>query len=143
ATSIDSLLFEISVLLTEERRLRWQKTVGCRQSGEGRATLRVPEKVWESAQRSSYRRTPFLPGALLLGVSPRNKGQFVCLDARTGAQAWAGDSRQGENAAIVKAGEKLFSLTTDAELIVSRISSNGLELLKRYTVAGSPTWAHT
>jgi outer membrane protein assembly factor BamB len=102
----------------------------------------VPEKVWENSEISFYMSTPVLHGDLLLGMSTRNKGQFVCLDARTGAQAWAGDSRQGENAAIVKAGEKLFSLTTDAELIVSRITSNGLEPLKRYTVAASPTWAH-
>lgn len=102
----------------------------------------VPERVWENSEISFYMSTPVLHGDLLLGMSNRNKGQFVCLDARTGAQVWAGDSRQGENAAIVKAGEKLFSLTTDAQLIVSRITSNGLEPLKRYTVAASPTWAH-
>jgi outer membrane protein assembly factor BamB len=100
------------------------------------------EKVWENSEISFYMSTPVLHENLLLGMSNRTKGQFVCLDARTGAQIWAGDSRQGENAAIVKGGEKLFSLTTDAELIVSRITSNGLEPLKRYTVAGSPTWAH-
>jgi outer membrane protein assembly factor BamB len=102
----------------------------------------TPEKVWENAEISFYMSTPVLHGDLLFGMSNRNRGQFVCLDARTGAQVWAGESRQGENAAIVKAGERLFSLTTDAELIVSRMTSSGVELLKRYTVAGSPTWAH-
>jgi outer membrane protein assembly factor BamB len=102
----------------------------------------TPETVWENSEISFYMSTPVLHGDLLLGMSNRNKGQFVCLNALTGVQVWAGDTRQGENAALVKAGEKLFSLMTDAELIVSRITASGLEPLKRYTVAGSPTWAH-
>jgi outer membrane protein assembly factor BamB len=115
-------------------------TVAFRLTRKGSAW--TPEKVWENSEISFYMSTPVLHGDLLLGMSNRNKGQFVCLDAHTGAQVWAGDSRQGENAAIVKAEEKLFSLTSDGELIVTRITSSGLELLKRYTVASSPTWAH-
>jgi hypothetical protein len=43
--------------------------------------------------------------------------------------------------AILTAGDKLFLLTSDAELIVAKASATAFEQLRRYTVAGSPTWA--
>jgi hypothetical protein len=36
----------------------------------------------------------------------------------------------------------LFFLTNDAELLVVRKSGKGFELLRKYSVADSPTWAH-
>jgi outer membrane protein assembly factor BamB len=100
------------------------------------------EKVWENPQISMYMNSPVLSGDLLFGLSHRNKGQFFCLDARTGATLWTSDGRQGENAAMVSAGDVLFLLTNDAELIVARKSAKGFEPIRRYTVAESPTWAH-
>jgi outer membrane protein assembly factor BamB len=102
----------------------------------------TPEKVWENPEVSFYMNTPVVHGDLLLGLSHRNKGQFVWLDARTGEKRWAGEGRQGENAAVVKGGDSFFLLTTDSELIVGRMSGKGFEPLHRYTVATSPTWAH-
>ena len=45
------------------------------------------------------------------------------------------------NSAVVKAGELLFLLNDDAELIVAKASRAGFESLKRYVVADSATWA--
>jgi hypothetical protein len=43
---------------------------------------------------------------------------------------------------MISAGNVLFLLTNDAELIVARKSAKGFEPIRRYTVAESPTWAH-
>ena len=89
-----------------------------------------------------YMSSPVLSGDLLFGFSHKNKGQFFCLDARTGATRWIGETRQGDNAAPVLAGQWLLLLKDDAELIVARAGADGLKPERRYTVADSPTWAH-
>ena len=89
-----------------------------------------------------YMNSPVVSGDLLFGFSHRNKGQFFCLDGRTGATLWTSQGRQGENAAILIAGDVLFLLTNDAELIIARKHAGKFEPLRRYSVAQSPTWAH-
>ena len=42
---------------------------------------------------------------------------------------------------IIDAGDALFCLTTDGDLIVINKSSDGFEPIAQYTVADSPTWA--
>jgi outer membrane protein assembly factor BamB len=100
------------------------------------------EMVWQNNDVSIYMNSPILSGNLLFGLSHKNKGQFFCLDAATGQTLWKGPARQGENAAMVIAGQVMFWLTNDAELIVVRVSGKGYEELKRYKVAESETWAH-
>jgi outer membrane protein assembly factor BamB len=101
-----------------------------------------PERVWENRDVSFYMNTPVLAGGTLYGMSHRNKGSFVALDARTGAALWATPGRAGDNAAALVAGETLLLLTTDGELIVSKANRAGFEERRRYTVAASATWAH-
>ncbi|MBS1809382.1 MAG: PQQ-like beta-propeller repeat protein [Acidobacteria bacterium] len=100
------------------------------------------DKVWHNEEVSMYMNSPLISGDLLFGMSHKQKGQFFCLDLNTGKTLWAGDGRQGENAAMVLAGNIMFSLTNDADLLISAASSKGPSLLKRYHVADSPTWAH-
>lgn len=100
------------------------------------------EKVWENTDASFYMSTPVLKGDLLLGLSHKNRGRFVALDARTGKTLWATAGREAENAALLTSAEKLFILTTAGELIVAKADNRGLEQLRRYSVAKSPTWAH-
>ena len=100
------------------------------------------DKVWENSESSFYMSTPVLNGNLLLGMSHKNRGRFVALDAGTGKTLWATNGREGDNAAVLTSGDKLLLLTSDAELIVAKASSTGFEPLRRYTVAKSPTWAH-
>ncbi len=100
------------------------------------------DKVWQNEAVSMYMNSPLINGDFLFGLSHKQKGQFFCLDLNTGKTLWTGDGRQGENAAMVMAGTTLFSLTNDADLIVSAVSSKGPSSLKRYHVADSPTWAH-
>jgi outer membrane protein assembly factor BamB len=98
--------------------------------------------LWANREVSLYMSSPVLEGDFLFGMSHRQKGQFFCLDARTGRTQWLGEGRRGDNAAVVAAGGVLFLLTDDASLVVARKSATGFEPLGRYKVAASPTWAH-
>ena len=81
-------------------------------------------------------------GDLLFGFSERKRGQFFCLKPGDGTTLWSSDGRQGDSAAIVAASSVLLILTPDANLIVARQSGKAFEMLRKYSVADSPTWAH-
>ena len=100
------------------------------------------EQIWHNPDVSMYMNSPVLSGNLLFGLSHKRSGQFFCLDARNGSTLWTSKGRQGKNAMILSAGEMLFLLTNDAELIVAKQSAKGFEPIARYAVADSPTWAH-
>ena len=100
------------------------------------------EKVWENRTHNLFLNTPVLVGDTAYGFSYRQKGQFFTLDARTGETLWAGPGRAAENAAIIYAGGVLFLLKNDGELMVARPTSTSFDVMRRYTVANSPTWAH-
>jgi outer membrane protein assembly factor BamB len=100
------------------------------------------ETVWQNKDLSMYMSSPVLDGELLFGFSHRKKGQFFCLNARTGATQWTGDPRQGENAAVLIASGNLILLKDDAELIFAHAGGKSFDVVRRYTVADSPTWAH-
>lgn len=99
------------------------------------------DTVWETKDVSMYLSNPVIIGDTLYGLSHRASGQFVALDARTGETLWLGQPREATNTAVVKAGDLLFLLNDDGELIVARGSRTGLAFLHRYTVADSATWA--
>jgi outer membrane protein assembly factor BamB len=99
------------------------------------------ETIWETKDVSMYISNPVVIGDTLFGLSTRNSGQFFAIDAKTGKVLWLGQPRQATNTAVVKAGDLLFLLDDDAELIVARASRTGFEPLKRYIVADSATWA--
>jgi outer membrane protein assembly factor BamB len=99
------------------------------------------ENVWENTQVSLYMTNGVIVNDTLVGLSHRNSGQFFALDARTGKTIWTGPPRQASNAAIARAGDLLFALKDDGDLIVARSGAKGLEAIRTYTVADSATWA--
>jgi outer membrane protein assembly factor BamB len=101
----------------------------------------IAEPAWTTTDVSLYISNPVVVGETLFGFSRRASGQFFALDAKTGKVLWLGPPREAANSAVVKAGELLFLLNDDAELIVARGSRGGFEPLRRYTVADSATWA--
>lgn len=101
-----------------------------------------PETVWKTKDASMYMNSPVLAGDLLYGFSHLKKGQIFCLDARTGATLWIGPPRGGENAAMLASATTLYSLTPDGQLLVAKPTSKGLNEIRHYEVAESPTWAH-
>ncbi|MEK6325469.1 MAG: PQQ-binding-like beta-propeller repeat protein [Acidobacteriota bacterium] len=107
-----------------------------------RAAKWETEQVWQNPDVSMYMNSPVVSGDYLFGLSHKRKGQFFCLDARTGQTLWSSNGREADNAAVVAAGQLLFLLTDGAELIVARSDPKQFEVLKKYSVADSPTWAH-
>ena len=101
----------------------------------------VSEDVWENNDVTMDMSTGVLVGSTLFGFSARNSGQFFAVDANTGQTLWLSEARQAENAAVVRAGDLWLALQADAQLIVARGNPKQFEILKRYTVANSATWA--
>ena len=99
------------------------------------------EIAWETSEVSMYVSTPVVIDSTLFGLSHRARGQYFALDARTGGVLWLGPPRAAHNTAVVKAGNLLFLLNDDAELIVSASSEAKFDEVGRYSVADSATWA--
>jgi len=99
------------------------------------------QNVWENASVSMYMANAVVINDTIVGLSHKNSGQFFGLDARTGKTVWTSAPRQATNAAILRAGDLLFVLKDDAELIVTRVGSKGFETVRTYSVADSATWA--
>jgi outer membrane protein assembly factor BamB len=102
----------------------------------------VTPQVWENADVPMYMSSPVESDGHLFGLTHRNRGQFFCIDARIGKTMWTTKGREGENAALVIVGPLLMAVTTEGELIVARNSTKEFDVVKRYTVAESPVWAH-
>lgn len=99
------------------------------------------EVAWSTGDVSLHLSNAVVIGDTLFGLSHRNSGQYFALDAPSGGVLWLDRPRRATNTALVKAGDLLFLLNDDAELIVARSSRTRFEPVTRYTVAGSATWA--
>ena len=99
------------------------------------------EDVWVNNDTTMDMSTGVVIGNSLYGFSPRNSGQYFAIDANTGQTQWLSEPRQGENAAVVRAGDLWFALNTEAELKVARANPKQFEILKTYDLADSATWA--
>jgi outer membrane protein assembly factor BamB len=99
-------------------------------------------EVWQNPDVPMYMSSPVVVDANLCGLTHRNRGQFFCLDARSGKTVWTTKGREGENASMLTAGSLLFAMTTEGELVVMRANLGQMETVKRYTVAESAVWAH-
>jgi hypothetical protein len=98
------------------------------------------ENVWHTDEVSLHMSNGVAVDGVLFGLSHLNSGQYFGLDLGTGQVLWTGSPRQADNAAIVRAGDTVFSLEDDAELVVVRSSRTGFEPLTSYEVATSATW---
>lgn len=99
-------------------------------------------QVWQNPDIPMYMSSPVESGGLLFGLTQKNRGQYFCVDARTGKTLWTSPPRQGENAALVAAGDAIIATTTEGELVVLRRNRAAFEVVRKYTVAESPVWAH-
>jgi outer membrane protein assembly factor BamB len=100
------------------------------------------EEAWRNESLPNFMSTPVAVGSTLFGLTQRNKGQFFAADARTGKTLWVTKGREGDNAALVAAGDVVIAATTEGELVILKSNPNAFEVVKRYTVADSPIWAH-
>ena len=99
-------------------------------------------QAWRAESVPMYMSSAVLAGGYLYGLTHRNKGQFFCAEPKTGKVLWTTRGREAENAAVIASGDLLISTTTEGELVVARRDPAKFELIKRYTVAESPIWAH-
>jgi outer membrane protein assembly factor BamB len=99
-------------------------------------------QVWHNAELPMYMSSPVADGPFVYGLSNRRKGQFFCLDARSGKAVWTTEGRAAQNAAFVSAGPNLVALTSDGDLLVIRRSPERYEERHRYKLAQSQTLAH-
>jgi outer membrane protein assembly factor BamB len=102
----------------------------------------VPKEVWKNPDVPMYMSTAVVAGSALIGLGQRNRGQFFAVDIASGKTLWTTKGRETENAALIRIPGHTLIQTTEGELIVARDSATGFEVVKRYDVADSSTWAH-
>lgn len=100
----------------------------------------VTENVWFTKEVSLQMSNAVEINGVLYGLSHFNSGQYFALDLDSGKVLWTSEPRQAENAAIVRAGDTIFSLENDGELVVMMASKTGFNPLRRYAVAMGETW---
>jgi outer membrane protein assembly factor BamB len=99
------------------------------------------EDVWQTREVSLHMSNGVVVDEVLYGLSHLNAGQYFALDLSTGRVLWTSDPRQADNAAIVRARDTLFALEDDGELLVMKADRSRMNVVKRYDVADSQTWA--
>lgn len=98
--------------------------------------------AWENMEAQFARMSnAVVSGSVIFGLTGRNSGQYFALDAASGKTLWTSEPRQANNASIARAGETIFSLEEDGELVVFRRTGTAYAPVKRYQVADSETWA--
>jgi outer membrane protein assembly factor BamB len=96
--------------------------------------------VWHTDEVSTHMSDAVAIDGVLFGLSHLNSGQYFALDLETGKVLWKSDARQANHAAIARAGNTIFSLEDDSELVVIRFNKERFEPVTRYKVATSETW---
>ena len=108
-----------------------------RRQGDGWRTARE----WSNPGVTMYMSSPVLAAGILYGHSSTRAGQFVALDAATGAVRWSSEGREGDHASLLIAGDDLLLLTSDAELLVAKPNAAAFAVAHHYEVADDATWA--
>jgi outer membrane protein assembly factor BamB len=101
----------------------------------------TPEKVWQVNELTMRYSSPVRKGNLVFGFSNRNAGIFFCVDADSGKTLWTSDPRQGDTAVLDLAGDVLFLLKYNGELIVANATGEGFQPLHTYKVSDNLTYA--
>ena len=104
----------------------------------------VTEETWMSDDAPNRLSNTVLDGDVMFGMTQRNMGQYYAVDMKTGKTLWASEGRQALNVAVERAGNIIFSMENDGELVIFRASRTGFELIKRYRLAPEEmysTWA--
>ena len=99
------------------------------------------DTLWTTDEVSMFMSNPVLSGNTLYGMSHLRGGQFFALDASSGATLWRTEGREATNSAVVLAGDLLFLLNNDGDLVVARTNRTGFNQVTRYEVSASATWA--
>jgi outer membrane protein assembly factor BamB len=98
------------------------------------------ENIWHTDEVSMHMSDAVVINGVLYGLSHLNSGEYFALDLENGKVLWKSQPRQAAHAAIVRAGNTIFSLEDDGELVVLRHNRMRFEEIARYKVAETATW---
>jgi len=98
-------------------------------------------EAWKNPDVAMYMSSPVMGDGVIYGHSSKKKGQFVAIDAKTGALKWASDGREGEHASLLLTPQNVVFLTNGADLIVAKRNTPAFTVEKRYQVAEASTFA--
>ena len=98
-------------------------------------------QAWKNAEVTMYTSSPVVADGRIYGLSSKRRGQFVALDAATGAVVWASVGRDGNHASILLAPEHVMFLTDGGALIAARRRADRYVEDRRYEVGASATWS--
>jgi outer membrane protein assembly factor BamB len=99
------------------------------------------QDLWQTREVSLHMTNGVVAAGVLYGLSHLNAGQYFALDLATGKVLWKSEPRQAENAAMVRAGDTIFALEEDGEMVVMKATRDTMNVVRRYEVADSQTWA--
>jgi outer membrane protein assembly factor BamB len=99
------------------------------------------EDVWQTKEVSLHMTNGVAIDGVLYGLSHLSAGQYFALDLATGSVLWKSEPRQAENAGMVRAGDTIFSLEDDGEMVIMKATRAAMSVVRRYDVADSQTWA--
>jgi outer membrane protein assembly factor BamB len=99
------------------------------------------ENIWHTDEVSMHMSDAVVVNNVLYGLSHLNSGEYFALDLDSGKVLWKSEPRQAAHAAITRAGNTIFSLEDDSELVVLRHNPTRFEPVARYQVATTATWA--
>jgi outer membrane protein assembly factor BamB len=100
------------------------------------------ETAWTFDQGALFMSSPFVSGTTIYGLSHRNRGQIVAIEASSGKLLWKTEGREGENASLLGNRAWLLVSTTNGDLIVARPGAAKLDEVRRYQISDSALWAH-
>jgi hypothetical protein len=85
--------------------------------------------------------SPVYGDGLIYAHNSKRKGQFVAVDAESGALKWATEGREGEHASVLLTPRHVIYLTNSADLIVAKREQAKFTVERKYQVANSATFA--
>jgi outer membrane protein assembly factor BamB len=97
--------------------------------------------LWENTDLTFRNTNLVLVGDVLFGLSTKNSGQYLGVDAKSGKTLWMSPGRQSVNAAVGKIGDLFYSLEDDGDFIIVKKSDTAFEVVKKYKLADGNTWA--
>jgi len=104
--------------------------------GKWAATL-----AWKNTDVAMYMSSPVLADGTLFGLSAKRKGQFVAVDAKTGALKFGGEGRNADHASVLLTPTHVVYLTSTGELILFKRGAGNFTSERQYEVAKSATFA--
>ena len=117
-------------------------------SGQGRGTKAVKfekkgdaitaTQVWSSSLGSQFS-TPVLKDGLLFGLS--DKGNFFCLDAKTGKTNWTDSVNRTTYGTLLDAGSVIIALTSKSQLTVFQATDKAFTPVADIKVADTATYS--